>query len=58
MQVKAFINGSLYKTYSVVADSKGNWDARPINFSILEDKKLGLLVAFEPITEIKLEPQH
>lgn len=58
MQVQALINGNLYKTYDVVTDAQGNWDPKPINFSIMQDRQLGLLAGFEPITEIKLVPIH
>lgn len=58
MKVNAYINGSLYKVYDVTTDSQGNWDPRPINFAIIQDRELGLLAAFEPITEIKLVPLH
>jgi hypothetical protein len=58
MDVKALINDRLYKTYTVTPDAQGNWDPKNINLSIIEDRKLGLLAGFEPITEIKLVPQH
>jgi hypothetical protein len=58
MQVQALINGSLYKTYAAATDAAGNWDPKPINFSIIQDRSLGLLAGFEPITQIKLVPQH
>lgn len=58
MQVQALINGNLYKTYDVVPDAQGNWDPKPINFAIMQDRQLGLLAGFEPITEIKLIPIH
>lgn len=58
MKVQALINGSLYKTYDVTPNAQGNWDPKPINFAILEDRKLGLLAGYEPITEVKLVPQH
>lgn len=58
MQVQALINGTLYKTYAAATDAKGNWDPKPINLSIIQDRQLGLLAGFEPIREIKLVPQH
>ena len=58
MQVQALINGVLYKTYTVTPDAQGYWDPKPINFSIMQDRELGLLAGFEPIQEIKLVPIH
>lgn len=58
MQVQALINGTLYKTYAAATDAQGNWDPKPINLSIVQDRQLGLLAGFEPIKEIKLVPQH
>jgi hypothetical protein len=58
MQVQAFINGILYKSYEVVADAQGYWDPKAINMAIMQDRTLGLLAGFEPIKETKLIPQH
>jgi len=58
MQVQALINGVLYKTYTVTPDAQGYWDPKPINFAIMQDRELGLLAGFEPISEIKLVPIH
>lgn len=57
MYVQAIINGILYKTFEVIpTDDAGNWDPKLINMAILQDRQLGLLSGFDPITEIKLVP--
>jgi hypothetical protein len=58
MQVQALINGILYKTYEVATDAQGYWNPKPINMAIMQDRQLGLLAGFEPITSIKLVPLH
>lgn len=58
MQVQVIVNNILYKTYEVETSPEGYWDPKPINMAILNDRKMGLLDGFEPITEIKLLPIH